>query len=215
MFVSQISEMLTSISQINDPILARHVWTLLNAFFIRIPNIVTKFQNFDIFYQICYNLDLASAHAFRAESVKREQRLRAKRYILWGYRGVSQSIWLAICLNQIAVNSSLLKTKRIYNSISTSITLTSFVSKWRLEGEVVSRFGKKVICFFFSTSQLRYYGQPSMGQPRVCMYILFGNTFTVWKEDGRAITLVEFCARRVKRMVTFKSECSMKACVNK
>ena len=31
----------------------RHVWTLLNALFIRIPNIVTEFQNFDIFYQMC------------------------------------------------------------------------------------------------------------------------------------------------------------------
>ena len=44
----------------------------LNAFFTRIPNIVTKFYNFDIFYQICYILGLLSAHARRIVSVKGE-----------------------------------------------------------------------------------------------------------------------------------------------
>ena len=41
----------------------------MNAFFIRIPNIVTKFQNVDILYKICYILVLSSAHARRIVSV--------------------------------------------------------------------------------------------------------------------------------------------------
>ena len=42
----------------------------LNAFFIRIPNIVTKFQNVDIFNNMCYILVLSSAHARRIVRVK-------------------------------------------------------------------------------------------------------------------------------------------------
>ena len=34
-----------------------------------IPNIVTKFQNVDIFYKICYILVLSFAHARRIVSV--------------------------------------------------------------------------------------------------------------------------------------------------
>ena len=35
-----------------------------------IPNMVMKFHNFDIFYQICYIFDLSSALACRVESIK-------------------------------------------------------------------------------------------------------------------------------------------------
>ena len=35
-----------------------------------IPNIVTKFQNVDIFYQICYILVLSFAHARRIVNIK-------------------------------------------------------------------------------------------------------------------------------------------------
>ena len=37
-----------------------------------IPNIVTKFQTVDIFYQMCYILVLSSAHSRRIVSVKIE-----------------------------------------------------------------------------------------------------------------------------------------------
>ena len=37
--------------------------------FIRIPIIVTKFQNVDIFYKICYIFVLSSAHARRIVSI--------------------------------------------------------------------------------------------------------------------------------------------------
>ena len=39
-------------------------------FHLGIPNIVTKLQNVDIFYKICYILVLSSAHARRIVSVK-------------------------------------------------------------------------------------------------------------------------------------------------
>ena len=39
-------------------------------FFIGIPNIITKFQNVDMFYKICYILVLSSAHGRRIVSVK-------------------------------------------------------------------------------------------------------------------------------------------------
>ena len=68
MFVSQITEMLTSISQINEPIPGMF-GLFLNAFFKRIPNIVTKFQIVDIFYQICFIFVLSSAHARRIGSM--------------------------------------------------------------------------------------------------------------------------------------------------
>ena len=34
-----------------------------------IPNMVMKFHDFDIFYKICYNLDLSSALACRMEII--------------------------------------------------------------------------------------------------------------------------------------------------
>ena len=60
---------LTSISQIKWTN-TRHVWTLLNAFFIRILNhSITKFQNVDIFYKFVTFLSLSSAHARRIVSI--------------------------------------------------------------------------------------------------------------------------------------------------
>ena len=47
----------------------RHVGTYFNAFFMVIPNMVMKFQNVDIFYQICYIFNLSSAHACRVENI--------------------------------------------------------------------------------------------------------------------------------------------------
>ena len=65
MFVSQISEILTSISQINEPIPGMF-WLFWMHFFIRITKIATKFQNVDIFG---YILVLSSAHTRRIVSV--------------------------------------------------------------------------------------------------------------------------------------------------
>ena len=84
MFVSQISDILTSISRINEPI-PDMFGLFLNAFFIRIPNVVTKFQNFDIFYKICYILVLSSAHARRIVSVK-------------GGGGIGRTCW-SLCID--------------------------------------------------------------------------------------------------------------------
>ena len=39
----------------------RHVGTYLNAFLMVIPNMVMKFNSFDICYKICYIFDMSAA----------------------------------------------------------------------------------------------------------------------------------------------------------
>ena len=46
----------------------RYIGTYLNAFLMVIPNMVMKFNNFDLFYQICTHFDLSSALACRVLS---------------------------------------------------------------------------------------------------------------------------------------------------
>ena len=67
--LSHISEILTAISQINEAIPSMFV-QYFNVLLMEIPNMVMKFHNFDIFYQICYIFDLSSALTCRVESIK-------------------------------------------------------------------------------------------------------------------------------------------------
>ena len=64
--LSQISEFVTSISRISEPIPG-----MLNPFFIVVTNMVMKFQNVDIFNKFCSIFDLSSALACRVESILR------------------------------------------------------------------------------------------------------------------------------------------------
>ena len=59
--LSQISEVLTFILRINEPISG--IWTFWNAFLMVITNMDMKIQNVDGFFKCCEVLDLSFAHA--------------------------------------------------------------------------------------------------------------------------------------------------------
>ena len=59
--LSNISGILTAISWFTEP--TRHVGTHVNAFLMVIPNMVMKFHNFDIFYNIFYNFLTRRQHS--------------------------------------------------------------------------------------------------------------------------------------------------------
>ena len=67
---SKFLQIATAISRITEPIPGIFV-TYLNAFFMVIPNILMKFNNFEVVWQFCDIFDLSSAHACRVVSVNK------------------------------------------------------------------------------------------------------------------------------------------------